>query len=88
MERKGYIDAMTDFERQNEELETKVKTLNSRNVELEARNLKLVGLVSRNIEFVEQMQTQLNSGSNPMGFEESRVTASEGDDDEDDYDDE
>ena len=74
MEREELNDAMTDFDMRNHELEMRVKKLESRNVELVSRNLEL--------------ENQLNTGSNPMGFEKSRVTASEGDDDEDDdYDD-
>ena len=41
VERKEYYEAMTDFERRNEELETEVKKLKSCNVELVSRNLEL-----------------------------------------------
>ena len=46
-EREELNDAMTDFDRQNEELETKVKTLKSCNVKLKYCNVELV---SRNLE--------------------------------------
>ena len=46
-EREELNDAMTDFDRQNEELETKVKTLKSCNVKLKSCNVELV---SRNLE--------------------------------------
>ena len=46
-EREELNDAMTDFERQNEELETEVKKLKSCNVKLKSCNVELV---SRNLE--------------------------------------